>query len=76
MVSHHIATSPTLAGKAPKPKERNFKRKANELTCEICKPCQGGHRNNIINLKTVIEKIIKQLKITCNNIHSVRKNAL
>ena len=30
MVNHHIATSPTLAGKAPKPKERNLKRKANE----------------------------------------------
>ena len=29
-VNHHIATSPTLAGKAPKPKERNLKCKANE----------------------------------------------
>ena len=30
LVNHHIATSPTLAGKAPKPKERKLKRKANE----------------------------------------------
>ena len=30
MVNHNIATSPTLTGKAPKPKERNLKRKANE----------------------------------------------
>ena len=30
LVNHHIATSPELAGKAPKPKERNLKRKANE----------------------------------------------
>lgn len=30
LVNHHIATSPTLAGKAPKPKPRNLKRKANE----------------------------------------------
>ena len=29
-VNHHIATSPSLAGKAPKPKERNLKRQANE----------------------------------------------
>ena len=27
IVNHHIATSPELAGKAPKPKERNLKRK-------------------------------------------------
>lgn len=30
LANHHIATSPTFAGKAPKPKERNLKRKANE----------------------------------------------
>ena len=30
LVNHHIATSPELAGKAPKPRERNLKRKANE----------------------------------------------
>ncbi|CAH3103928.1 unnamed protein product [Pocillopora meandrina] len=30
LVNHHIATSPELAGKAPKPKERILKRKANE----------------------------------------------
>nr|XP_058961399.1 uncharacterized protein LOC131788329 [Pocillopora verrucosa] len=30
LVNHHIATIPELAGKAPKPKERNLKRKANE----------------------------------------------
>ena len=30
LVNHHIATSPELAGKAPKPKEKNLKRKANE----------------------------------------------
>ena len=30
LVKHHIATSPSLTGKAPKPKERNLKRKANE----------------------------------------------
>ena len=29
MVNHHIATSPTLAGKTPKAKERSLKRKAN-----------------------------------------------
>ena len=31
LVNQNIATSPSLAGKAPKPKERNLKRKANEL---------------------------------------------
>ena len=30
LVNHHIATSPSLAGKAPKSKERNLKRQANE----------------------------------------------
>ena len=30
LVNHYIATSPELAGKAPKPNERNLKRKANE----------------------------------------------
>ena len=30
LVNHHIATSPSLTGKPPKPKERNLKRKANE----------------------------------------------
>ena len=30
LVNHHIATSPELAGKAPKPKERDLKRKADE----------------------------------------------
>ena len=30
LVNHHIATSPELAGKAPKPKERNLKREGNE----------------------------------------------
>ena len=30
LVNPHIATSPELAGKAPKPKEKNLKRKANE----------------------------------------------
>ena len=30
LVNHHIATSPELAGKAHKPKERNLKRKANK----------------------------------------------
>ena len=30
LVNHHIATSPSLAGKVPKPRERNLKRKANE----------------------------------------------
>ena len=33
LVNHHIATSPSLTGKAPKPKERNLKRKANEQAC-------------------------------------------
>ena len=30
LVNYHIATSPTLAGQAPKAKPRNLKRKANE----------------------------------------------
>ena len=30
LFNHHIATSPSLAGKALKPKERNLKRQANE----------------------------------------------
>ena len=30
LVNHHIATSPTLAGKAPKAKERKLKRRANQ----------------------------------------------
>ena len=30
LVNHHIATSPELAGKAHKPKERNLKRKVNK----------------------------------------------
>ena len=30
LVNHYIATSPELAGKAPKPNERNLKRKTNE----------------------------------------------
>ena len=30
LVNHHIATSPELAGKAPKPKERNLKWKEND----------------------------------------------
>lgn len=30
IVNHHISTIPTLAGKAPKPIQRNLKRKANE----------------------------------------------
>ena len=30
LVNYHIAKSPELAGKAPKPKERDLKRKADE----------------------------------------------
>ena len=30
LVNHHIAASPEPAEKAPKPRERNLKRKANE----------------------------------------------
>ena len=43
MINHHIATSPTLAGKPPKPKEQNLKQKGNEYICEIC--MISGHRN-------------------------------
>ena len=45
MINHHIATSPTLAGKAPKPKEQNLKQKGNEYICEIC--MISGHRNKL-----------------------------